>query len=150
MRGITGVAAIVIVVVGMAVLADGVTAASSSQPLPVVYGAGGHSGWQHGTIRPGVIYFGAGGSLLIRGLRWQSWTQNAAIGRGVRWADSCVPTCAAGNYARSPVEVTLSRVRKHAGGAYFTRLLLQWSTSGKDHKTVIRWFRGDGTVPSWS
>ncbi len=118
----------------------------------MAYGFDGHAGWRHGAVEPHAIYFGAGGSLLIRGLRWENWTQNAAIGRGVRWADSCVPNCAAGGYDKNPVVITLSRVRKHAGGGYFTRLLLQWTTGSKVHKELFRWFRGIGAsaAPFWS
>ncbi len=142
MKGAAGVAVIVIVVIASAVLVLQATAASSSQPLPVAYGFGGATGWVQGKVKPHDLYFGAGGSLLVRGLRWTTWTQNAAIGRGVRWTDNCVPDCADGRYAKVPAVLTLSRVRRHRRSGYFTRLLLQWSAGGQQHTILFRWLKG--------
>lgn len=142
MKGVAGVAAIVVIVGASVVLAITAAAASSSQPQPVGYGFGGATGWVHGTVKPHDLYFGAGGSFLVRGLRWASWTQNAAIGEGIKWTDNCVPTCAQGRYAKVPAEMTLSRVRRHGGLSYFTRLLLQWNADGMQHKILFRWLHG--------
>jgi hypothetical protein len=142
MKGFAGVAAIVMVVIASAVLIIQAAAASSSQPLPVAYGFEGASGWVNPAVKPHDLYFGAGGSLQVRGLRWESWTQNAAIARGVRWTDNCVPDCASGSYAKAQVELTLSRVRKHRGSDYFTRVLLQWTTGGQQHTELFRWLKG--------
>src|SRR3984957_17900941 len=101
MKGIAGVAGVVVLIAGVTVLTDRITAAASAQPLPVSYGFDGASGWQHAKIKPHSIYFGAGGSLLVRGAKWISWTQVGAIGQGARWADTCTPNCAAGSYAKT-------------------------------------------------
>ncbi len=151
-KGVTAVIAIVVAVIGVALAALAVTAASSSALLPVVYGFDGSSGWSHRVVKPDAIYFGAGGSLLVRDLTWASWTQNAAVGRGVRWSDSCVPTCAAGRYAKVPAEMSLSRVRQRDGVSYFSRMTLQWTVDGKQHKSSYGWSRGamPGAPPFWS
>jgi hypothetical protein len=150
-KGVTGVIAIVAAVIGVAIAAIQVTAASSVASLPVVYGFDGNSGWTHGLVKPRAIYFGAGGSLLVRDLTWASWTQKAAVGRGVRWSDSCVPTCAAGRYAKVPAEMSLSRVRQRDGVSYFSRMTLQWTIGGRHYKTSYGWSRGAlrGSPPFW-
>jgi hypothetical protein len=104
MKGVAGAAAIVAVVIGVAVLA-------SRASLPVAYGFDGSSGWSHGQVKPHAIYFGVGGNLLVRGLKWVTWSQSDAVARGVRWSDRCVPSCAAGPYIKVPAQMSLSRVR---------------------------------------
>jgi hypothetical protein len=152
MKGVTGVAAIVAAVIGVAVLAIHVTAASSRTPLPVAYGFDGSTGWNHGQVEPHAIYFGVGGNLLVRGLRWVNWTQKAAVARGVRWWDRCVPTCAAGKYIKVPAVMSLARVRIRHGVSYFTRLILQWTIKGRHYKSVYGWSRGPvaDAPPFWS
>jgi hypothetical protein len=152
MKGVTVISAIVVATMGVTVFAVQVTAASSSQPLPVTYGFDGGSGWQHSQVRPHEIYFGAGGSLLVRGLTWLSWTENSAVGSGVRWADNCRPTCATGTYAKVQAEMTLSRLRSHDGSSYFSRMTMQWFSRGKPHKAIFRWSRNlvHRAPPFWS
>src|SRR5580658_4005020 len=139
MKGISGVAAIVVVVIGAIVFAARMTAAASAAPLPLAYGFDGSTGWQHGDVRPHAIYFGTGGSLLVRGLAWSGWTQQAATASGVRWADGCTPNCAAGTYSRTPATLALSDVRIHDGVRYFARLTMRWSSGGKMEREVFRW-----------
>lgn len=152
MKSVAGAAAIVVVVIGVAFLAIQVTAASNSPSLPTAYGFDGSSGWTHGKVKPDAIYFGAGGNLLVRALRWASWTRNGAVARGVRWLDSCVPSCAAGAYVKVPVEMSLSRVRIRGHVSYFSRMTLNWSIGGRKHKSVYAWSRGPtaGVPPFWS
>jgi hypothetical protein len=152
MKGITGGAAVLVLIVGVIVLTDQITAASSAQPLPVGYGFDGASGWQHAKIKPHSIYFGAGGSLLVRGAKWISWTQVGAIGEGVRWADTCTPNCAAGSYDKTRAVLTLSRVRSHRGVRYFTRLTMIWTENGTREKLNFRWHRSTvpGVQPFWT
>ena len=155
MKGVAGVAAIVMIMVGAAVLAIRITAASSAQTAsaqtassaqipPVAYGFDGSSGWQHGLVKPREIDFGAGGSLFIRGLRWADWTQRRAGAHGVRWADECTPDCASGRYLKSPAALTLSGVKVHAGLRYFSRLAVRWKAGGKIHEYVFHWSPGAG------
>jgi hypothetical protein len=152
MKGVAVVAAIVAVVIGVAVLAIRVTAASSSASPPVAYGFDGSSGWAHGQVKPRAIYFGAGGNLLVRGLNWISWSQGAAVGRGVRWFNRCVPTCAAGKYIKVPAEMSLSRVRIRDDVSYFSRITLQWTIGGRRYKSAYRWSNAPvpGAPPFWS
>jgi hypothetical protein len=139
MKNVAGAAAIVAVVIGVAIAAIQVTAASSRTSLPVAYGFDGNSGWTHGKVKPHEIYFGAGGNLLVRSLSWLSWTQRAAVGRGTRWSDRCVPSCAAGKYVKVSVRMSLSRMRIRDGVSYFSRMTLQWTMNGRQYKSVYRW-----------
>jgi hypothetical protein len=138
MKGVAGVATIVLIFIGIAVLAVRITAAASASPLPLAYGFDGSAGWQHGVIKPRDIDFGAGGGLLLRGLSWASWTQRTAVGSGVRWEDDCTPDCAAGAYVKSPARLTLSDVRVHAGLRYFARMTMSWTTAGRMHWYAFR------------
>lgn len=152
MRGVAVVAAIVMIMAGVAVLTATITAASSAAPPPVVYGFDGSTGWQHGAVKPADIDFGAGGSLFVRGLRWSGWSQQRATGRGVRWADSCTPDCASGRYLRSGAILTLSGIRVHDGLRYFSRLAMQWKAGGKTYRYVFHWSPGAlrGSPPFWT
>jgi hypothetical protein len=47
-------------------------------------------------VRPGKVYFSAGGGLFARSLRWRHWGDRVALGRGVALQRSCTPTCAEG------------------------------------------------------
>ena len=151
MKSVAGAAAIVAIVIGVTFLAIQVTAASSQASLPVAYGFDGGSGWTHGKVKPHAIYFGAGGNLLVRGLRWVNWTRRAAVGRGVRWLDSCAPSCASGTYSKVAVEMSLSRVRIRDGVSYFSRMILRWTIDGSRYKSVYEWVRGParGAPPFW-
>jgi len=132
--------------VGLAVIGAGfgirAMAAPNTPSLPVVYGFAGASGWQHPRIQPPAVYFGTGGSLLIRNLHWASWGRQRAIAHGSRWADSCVPNCAAGKYAKVPAELTLSRVRVHDGVRYYSKLTARWKVNGHLVTNVFTWAPG--------
>ena|SRR5712692_571452 len=153
MRRVLGIAAAVIVLAGLSAAAAVIRSAApgAGLPLPVAYGFDGHQGWTHGEVRPRTVYFGTGGSLFVRGLGWASWNQADARGRGTRWADNCVPNCAAGSYARSATTITLRRVRDHHGQPYFSRMILAWRADGKPYQQTFRWSRGTGTsaLPFW-
>jgi hypothetical protein len=153
MKSVLGIAIAVIVLGGLAagtvLIRSGASGASSAPP--VAYGFDGHEGWAHGEVRPRAVYFGAGGSLFVRGLSWASWNQAGASGRGIRWADSCVPDCAAGSYARSSATITLWRVRDHDGRPFFSRMTIIWSVDGALRRQSFRWSTGTGSsaVPFW-
>ena len=151
MKGVAGVAAIVMIMVGIAVLAIRITAASSAAVPPVAYGFDGSSGWQHGVVKPHDIGFGAGGSLLVRRLRWSGWSAGTAVAHGVRWADSCTPDCASGRYVKSRATLTLSGVKVHDGAHYYSRLALRWKIGRKIYRSVFLWSPGAvrGAPPFW-
>jgi hypothetical protein len=153
MKSVLGVPVAVIVLAGMAVAAVLIRSGASgaSPALPVAYGFDGHEGWAGGEVRPHAVYFGAGGSLFVRGLRWASWNQADASGRGIRWADSCVPDCAAGSYVRSAAEITLRRVRDHDGQPFLAAMTIVWSANGTLRRETFLWSTGTGTsaVPFW-
>jgi hypothetical protein len=153
MKSTLRIAGAVIVAAGLttAAVSIGSTATGARQALPVALGFDNHQGWARGEIRPRTVYFGAGGSLFVRGLTWTSWGKAAALGRGTRWIDDCVPNCAAGSYARSAATVTLWRARSHDGRAYFSRMTLEWQAGGRSYRQVFRWSPGTGTsaMPFW-
>lgn len=122
--------------------------AAGAPPLPVMYGS---DGWQHGATRPASVYFGAGGGLFVRPLHWHSWGTSAAYGRGTRWADDCLPTCARGAYQKSPASLRLWRVRWHGHQRYFSRMTVRWTTpGGARHQASYRWGNPyGGAVPFW-
>ena len=94
-----------------------VVAVSSHRSLPKVQtnGMGGswhRPGW---TVRPGVITLGAEYQLIR--IRWSSWTQAGAYGRGHLLA------CDAFTCERAPVKIHLWNVHRHSGpGRYFKDL----------------------------
>jgi hypothetical protein len=151
MKRVAVVAAVVVVAAGIAAATIRATAAPGSASLPVAYGFDGASGWHRGEVKPQAIYFGVGGSLFVRDLSWVSWSQDGAVGRGIRWADSCAPTCAAGKYSRIPAQLSLSRVRVRGGVRYFSQLTMQWTINGRQYKSVFAWTGGAvrGTSPAW-
>ena len=90
-------------------------AASHSLPKVQTNGMGGswhRPGW---TVRPGVITLGAEYQLIR--IRWSSWTQAGAYGRGHLLA------CDAFTCERAPVKIHLWNVHRHSGpGRYFKDL----------------------------
>jgi hypothetical protein len=88
--------------------------ASHSQPKVQSEGMGG--GWHRGAwvIRPGTITLGA--EYQLKGIRWSSWTQARAYGRGHLVA--CAG--AAGPCERATVNIHVWNVHRHSGpGRYF-------------------------------
>lgn len=149
MKSVPGIAA-VIVLAALAAAAVLIRpgASGASPALPVAYGFDGHQGWTRGEVRPRAVYFGAGGSLFVRGLSWASWNQAEARGEGIRWADSCVPDCAAGSYAKSAATITLWRVRDHSGVPFFSAMTIAWRAGGTLHRQTFQFSRGTGTSPA--
>lgn len=152
MKRVLGIVGGVVVLAGLAVAVVMITsAASASTPRPVAYGFDGRLGWVHGQVRPRSVYFGAGGSLFIRQLKWESWKHTGARGRGIRWADTCNPNCATGSYVKSAATITLWRVLRHHGQPYFSRMTLAWRAGGTAHQQTFRWSADTrfSTVPFW-
>jgi len=126
--------------------AAGAARAAQAARLPVAYN--GVSGWQHGQVRPHVIYLG-GSTAFLRIARWSRWTGASAAGDAVLWVDTCQPTCAAGHYRTYPATVRLSRAADRAGAGFFSRMRLRYEHGGpRDYG--FRWgtYRG-ATVPVW-
>jgi len=137
-RRLTALVGAVIFSAGLATAATAPAMAAQSSPAitqqarpPVFYK------WRFAnpTVRPRAIYWGAGGSLFVKGLRWAHWNRTSAWGRGTRWANTCDPNCGSGNYIRSPATATFWRWRWHLGHRYWTRLTLRWRHNGP-HKHV--------------
>jgi Glycosyl hydrolase family 76 len=92
-------------------------------------------------VRPATMSFGCCGRFIIGGpagstsafrpgrlgmIRWKHWGSARAVGLGLLWIDSCVPSCASGKFRSRPVSIQASGIVK---GRY-TRLLLIYR-SGK-------------------
>lgn len=98
-----------------------------------------------GSVRPREWSPGcAGGSLLVRGLRWSSYGQSRAVGKGTGLFNNCRPSCADATIRRYPTQLTMTRVRRCQTdeGAYlfFTRATVR-----------VRYPRGNpfGKRPGW-
>ncbi|MGN6173061.1 MAG: hypothetical protein ACTHPS_08930 [Streptosporangiaceae bacterium] len=94
-------------------------------------------GFTNPQIRPTAVYWGAGGSLFVKGLNWHYWDNGSAYGRGTRYRNTCNPNCGAGNYLKSPASITFWRTRWHNGHRYYTRLTLRWHTRDGVHRKHI-------------
>jgi hypothetical protein len=129
-------------------------APAGASTVPYAYGVypyGAVNSWQEPTIRPPQIVFGTDGGLMYRSMAWGYWNNTSAWGRGTRWANTCSPTCAAGNYWKSPGTVTLWGVKWHNGHRYYTQMTLRWTTrNGVHHKVVYSYATHGGTVRFWS
>ena len=137
-----------------AALMFALAAGASASTLPVMYGAypyGAVGSWQEPAVRPPSVSFGTDGGLSVRSLNWSYWNTASAYGRGTRWANTCIPTCSAGNYWKSPASLTMWRVLWHNGQRYFTRMTMRWTTrNGVRHKQVYSYGTyGTGTVRFW-
>jgi hypothetical protein len=145
---------ILITVAGVLALLGSVllVAPASASTLPYAYGvypSGGLS-WSYPTIRPPEVHFGTDSGLMYRSMSWGYWNNSGAWGKGVRWYNSCIPTCAAGNYWKSPGTVTLWGVKWHNGHRYFSLMTLRWTTkNGVQHKVVYSYATHGGTVVFW-
>jgi hypothetical protein len=129
------------------------TAGASARTLPVIYGAypaGVTFSWHNPSVRPPSVWFGADGGLSVRSMRWHYWDRASAYGRGTRWANKCVPSCAAGNYNKAPASLTMWRVRWHNGQRFFSRMTMRWTTrNGARHKQVYSYSKAGGTELFW-
>src|SRR5689334_7819069 len=110
------IAATVAAIVG---LFSAAAPAEAATPLPVVYGFSCAKSFCDPDVKPPAQYFGSGGQLFVKGLKWSRWNHTSAFGRGTRWVNTCVPTCSAGNYRKNPASITLYDIRHHNGRAYF-------------------------------
>jgi hypothetical protein len=107
-------------------------------------------------VRPATMIFGDG-EFFITGprvsqhdlrarrdghIRWSSWTQTRATGRGRAWVNNCFPSCThSTSYSFSSVSIKASRVRS---GRY-TRLRVRYRLRGKrivDHGRLRSLGRG--------
>lgn len=125
--------------------------AASAAPLPGAVADGGNpKAGKNVLVRPKQIVYTGDGSGFLAGpgkagrhpkpsnLKWSSWTKSAAQGSGANFVDDCVPDCADGSYAKSPVTIKLYRPRKLAGFEVFTRMTVHYpaSASPLTHKHV--------------
>ena len=116
--------------------------------VPVMYGAGDTNadGWSHGEIRPGSIYFGAGGDRNITHLAWSQWNVKSAYGEGKLYQRSCWGRCLTGTI--TVVNVTLQQPRTRDGARYFTRMTIWRDSLARATVYSYRTY-GAGTVPFW-
>jgi hypothetical protein len=122
----------------------GVSATSASaSALPVV--SANVTGW-HGSVRPGHIFIGQGGSPFVRSLTWTHWGPwNAeSHGRLIRQIPGCTRPSYLCPVSNRYVEVTLSRPILHSGVKFFTRM--QWVFHNASGLRVVQhlYFSGRG------
>jgi hypothetical protein len=82
-----------------------------------------------------IVLACADAGIRIEGLTWAAWTASAATGHGTLWENQCVPSCAAGKFAKYPVAVTLSAVKSSAEGPWFSRLRVTWGRNRPTNQT---------------
>jgi hypothetical protein len=55
--------------------------------------------------------------LFVKHIEWDEWSADRAEGDGTLIANTCRPTCEAGNFKRYPAEIELKKVRtRNCGG----------------------------------
>jgi hypothetical protein len=123
--------------------ASRVSAVAATRPVAFNYA----EGWQHGRVEPHAIYIGNGGAPYLTRLAWSHWNGTSAYASGVlnRQYASCLTVKPAFRCPehRFGVGVTLSRVEKHDGVRYFSRMRWSWhSRSGAHRFTYWRTVRG--------
>ena len=75
----------------------------ASQHGPVALVVTGYTG-----TRPSAIQFSVDGGNVVTGIRWSSWGDRTATGRGTVGRDDCTPNCAEGTTRYVPASITLS------------------------------------------
>jgi hypothetical protein len=55
----------------------------------------------------------ADGGIYVEKIRWNSWSQEGAVGIGIFSENLCKPSCAEGKRAMVPVKLTLSNLTEH-------------------------------------
>ena len=67
----------------------------------------------------------ADAGIVLTRVRWPAWSAGGASGTGQLGVNGCQPSCAAGKFGYTPVDITLSGTASGAGGPYFTRMALR-------------------------
>ena len=68
-------------------------------------------------VRPSRIVLACGDfGLDVSHIDWHGWTQRRAHGKGKLYANTCDPSCSAGNFKKYPVHVHLRKVRRRTCG----------------------------------
>ncbi len=102
---------------------------------PVMYGTENDAwafNWYHGEVRPGGIYFGAGGDRNITKIQWLQWNALRAYGLGALYQRTCWGNCFKGT--NTTVGIALGRVRTHHGHRYYSRMTV--FSNHHTHKVV--------------
>jgi hypothetical protein len=103
-------------------------AAAASTRAPVVY----QYAWGHAHVRPHYLAFGGTSNVLLKFRSWNRWgSHRATTTHATLWVNQCQPNCARGKYRKYPATAALSRVRRHHGRPYFTRLRFTLKRTGK-------------------
>jgi hypothetical protein len=124
LAGLGGLAAAVAAIVTPALAG----AADAPAHPPTIY----QYAWGDAHARPRMLGFGASGDVLVKFAQWNTWgAASATSTHAAVWVNQCSPDCAQGHYAKYPATATLSRVRRHDGREYFTRLRLTLTGTGK-------------------
>jgi hypothetical protein len=87
------------------------------------------------TQPPSIVLACADDGIRVEGLTWADWTASGATGHGTLLENQCVPSCAAGKFAKYPVAVRLSVVKSSAEGPWFSRLTVTWERTRPPNQT---------------
>ena len=77
-----------------------------------------------------IVLACADANVAVTGLKWTSWTANAAKGSGTLSWNPCIPTCVAGKAETFPVKVTLGRLASGGGLDVFSGMTLAFPKGG--------------------
>ncbi len=109
---------LVLVVAMTAAAAATASASPTAASRPVIILCGG----QH-RVRPReVVLACADANWGVAKLHWLRWGAGRAIGRGVGFANTCVPDCASGHFVHFRVRVVARRLVQTPLGLRYTRL----------------------------
>ena len=90
-----------------------VTTADAAQRV-VIPGCGGSDKARY---KPTTVYVLCGdGNFRVTHLRWKSWTQTSATGRGTAKVNNCTPSCAEGDIESYKAKLVASRPRTCPNG----------------------------------
>ena len=86
-----------------------------------------------------IMIMCADGGIYVQKIKWDTWSQKGATGRGIFSENLCDPSCAEGERVTAPVVLTLSNLTEHNGKFYLRTLDIN-TAHGKD----FPWGRADG------
>ena len=83
-----------------------------------------------------IVVTCADNGIGVQDLVWTSWTTTSASGSGRLWENNCAPSCALGTFGYYPASITLSGPVTTAKGVLFSRLSVNYTTTGPDGHTT--------------
>lgn len=115
-RRFRGVLVLLIAVTATAVTTATASAGTGSSAVIILCGG------RHQARPDEVVLSCADANWGVAKLHWRRWGARLAIGRGVGFANTCVPNCARGQFVHFRVRVVARRLRRTPVGLRYTRL----------------------------